>query len=373
MGIQEARETIKSCRFCFMCRHACPTFLATKLDSHTPRGYALLLSQIDEGYREWTKETVDRFYQCSQCGLCREDCEYHWPEDELVRNARAEIVNTNHTSERVQNIASSITTTGTPYAKEMTTGQAPFEVVGKKNPEVLYFAGCSTRQDHSEIMAALSQIFQTIETDWGMLPDEGCCGTPLYELGYTDAAKEAAEKLAAKISAVNPKLLLTGCPHCFKAFKELYPQWGISFSTDLQICHTSQYLENLITQGMLKLADKTTASVCYHDPCQLGRNLKIFDAPRRLIEAVTGQAPNELFHHKEKAECCGAGSVMLLTDPEIAVKVAHKRLERVHETQAEILITACQNCKTNFMKAQNQSNDNIQIMDVTELIISKLK
>ena len=35
MGIDHVREVIKNCRFCFMCRHACPTFLATKLDSHT--------------------------------------------------------------------------------------------------------------------------------------------------------------------------------------------------------------------------------------------------------------------------------------------------------------------------------------------------
>ena len=38
-----------------MCRHACPTFLATKLDSHTPRGYALLLAEIEAGKIGWTE------------------------------------------------------------------------------------------------------------------------------------------------------------------------------------------------------------------------------------------------------------------------------------------------------------------------------
>jgi Fe-S oxidoreductase len=355
-----------------MCRHACPTFLATKLDSHTPRGYALLLSQIDEGYREWTRETVDRFYQCSQCGLCREDCEYHWPEDELVRNAREEIVKTGHIPERVKNIASSLIQTGTPYEKGITTWNAPPEIVGKKNPDMLYFAGCSTRQNHPEITEALSQIFQAMGTEWAILQEEGCCGVPLYEIGYPDAARETAEKLAAKISAVNPKLLLTGCPHCFRAFKELYPQWGLSFSSDLQISHAAQHLAARISDGTLKLkGNPTFSSVCYHDPCQLGRKLKEFDAPRRLIETATGKVPLELFHHKEHAECCGAGAVMFLTDPEIAVKVAKKRLERVHETQAEVMITACQNCKTNLIKAKNQSDDNIQILDVIELIALK--
>jgi Fe-S oxidoreductase len=374
MGIQDVRETIKSCRFCFMCRHACPTFLATKLDSHTPRGYALLLSQIDEGYRSWTKETIDRFYQCSQCGLCREDCEYHWQEDELVRNAREDIVKGEHTPERVKKIASSLIQKGTPYEKETAKGNVPSGIVGKKDTDILYFAGCSTRQNHSGILESLSKIFQAIAINWTMLQGEGCCGTPLYELGYTGDAKKAAEKLATKISEINPKILLTGCPHCFRAFKEFYPQWGLHFSSKIQIVHTSQYLATQITNGTLKLEpEETFSSLCYHDPCQLGRKLNEYEAPRRLINAATGKVPLELFHDREHAECCGAGSVMFLTDPNIAVKVAKKRLERVHETHAEVIITACQNCKTSFINAQNHLDNPIQVMDVTELIASRLK
>jgi Fe-S oxidoreductase len=373
MSIQEVRETIKSCRFCFMCRHACPTFLATKLDSHTPRGYALLLSQIDEGYRDWTQETIDRFYQCSQCGLCREVCEYHWQEDELVRNAREEIVKTEHTPKRIKKIASSIIQQGTPYEKDTTIGDMSSESIVQKDVDVLYFAGCSTRQNHPEIIDSLSKIFQVIGIHWAMLQDEGCCGTPLYELGYTKEAKETAEKLAAKISEAAPRVLLTGCPHCFRAFKELYSQWGIGLSSEVQVVHTSQYLDTLVSNGTLKLKDDPAfSSSCYHDPCQLGRKMHEYDAPRRLIETVTGKAPLELFHNKEHAECCGAGSVMFLTEPKVAVKVTQKRLERVHETQAEVIITACQNCKTNFIKAKNPSDDHIQVMDVTELIASRL-
>lgn len=374
MGIQDIKEIIKSCRFCFMCRHACPTFLATKLDSHTPRGYALLLSQIDEGYRTWTKEMAERFYQCSQCGLCREDCEYHWQEDELVRNAREEIIKTEFLPEQVKTIASSIIQTGTPYKEEAIAAHVPTEVIGKKNVDVLYFAGCSTRQNHPEIFESLKRIFQTAGIAWTMLDDEGCCGVSLYELGYTEEAKETAEKLAAKISEAHPKMLVTGCPHCLRGFTTFYPEWETGLSSELQIFHSSQYLQKLLVEGKLAIdADKETVpAVCYHDPCQLGRNMGEYDAPRSLIETATGQAPLELFHNKEHAECCGAGSVMFLTDPDIAAKVARKRLERVDETQAKVVVTACQNCKTNFVTAQDGAENTAQVMDVTELIASKV-
>jgi glycolate oxidase len=372
MGIQDVKETLKSCRFCFMCRHACPTFLATKLDSHTPRGYALLLSQIDEGYRTWTKETAERFYQCSQCGLCREDCEYHWQEDELVRNAREEIINTAFLPEQVKTIAASIIQTGTPYPVEETAANIPIKV-GKKNVDLLYFAGCSTRQNHPVILESLKTIFQIAGIEWTMLDDEGCCGVSLYELGYPEEAQDTAGKLAAKISEVNPNVLVTGCPHCFRGFKTFYPQWEARLSAEVQIFHTSQYLQMLVADEKLILdqGNREVSAVCYHDPCQLGRNMGEYDAPRSLIQSATGQAPLELFHNKALAECCGAGSVMFLTDPDIAAKVAKKRVERVDETQAEIVITACQNCKMNLVSAQDEAEK--QVMDITELIASKLK
>jgi Fe-S oxidoreductase len=88
MGITEAKETIRACQFCFMCRYACPTFLATKLESVTPRGYALMLATIDRGQQAWSEDMVNRFYQCTLCGLCRAECEYNWPEDDPAMRQR---------------------------------------------------------------------------------------------------------------------------------------------------------------------------------------------------------------------------------------------------------------------------------------------
>jgi Fe-S oxidoreductase len=180
LGIEEIRETTESCKHCYMCRHACPTFLATKLDSHTPRGYALLLSEIDYGFQSFTPTIVERFYQCSLCGLCREDCAYHWAEDEVVRNAREEIVQRSKAPRRVEAIAQRIKASGTPHQDPA----PPFEVSsGKKQQrgaEVLYFAGCSARHHHPQIIAAVDKLLGSLKTSWTFLEEEGCCGTPLW-------------------------------------------------------------------------------------------------------------------------------------------------------------------------------------------------
>ena len=104
--------------------------------------------------------------------------------------------------------------------------------------------------------------------------------------------------------------------------------------------------------------------LAYHDPCMLGRKMGVYDAPRALIQAATGSGPQELFHNRALAECCGAGAATFLAEPEAALKVAGVRLERARETGAATLVTACQNCKTLFQEAVAGE---MQVLDLVEL------
>ncbi|NLJ39131.1 MAG: (Fe-S)-binding protein [Candidatus Atribacteria bacterium] len=367
MGINHVREVIKNCRFCFMCRHACPTFLATKLDSHTPRGYALMLSEIAEGIRDWTDDFVKKFYQCSQCGLCREDCEFHWPEDELVRHAREDIVEKNREPQNVKNVLQSVQVTGTPFGHGL-----GYTLNSRSNnqyhPDVVYFSGCSTRYNHPEIINATENLLNRCGVNWVRMEDEECCGMPLYDLGYTQEARQQAKKTYDKLVAIHPKTILTGCPHCLRNFREIYPQWQFTFPKDIQILHITEFLQEKIQDQSLMFHHKVSLkSVSYHDPCQLGRKLKVYDAPRFIIQEMTGQAPTELFHSREKAECCGAGSIQFFIDPEISQKVANVRMNRVLEEKSPVLITACQNCKTVFQSLIEKEFPSLQVMDIVEL------
>jgi Fe-S oxidoreductase len=94
----------------------------------------------------------------------------------------------------------------------------------------------------------------------------------------------------------------------------------------------------------------------------------VYDAPRNLIEAATGAPAAELFHNRALAECCGAGSVMHLTNPGTALEVAKVRLERVAEQKTETLVTACQNCKAILAQASSQNGNNLQVMDLSEFL-----
>ena len=62
MTSERRDDTIRACRCCFMCRYASPHFRASRLESRTPKGFAILLDAVDHGARAWTPELAAVFY-----------------------------------------------------------------------------------------------------------------------------------------------------------------------------------------------------------------------------------------------------------------------------------------------------------------------
>lgn len=357
-----------------MCRHACPVFLTTKLDADTPRGHALLVSKIVEGLSTWTEDTVDKIYRCSQCGLCKELCEFKWGEDLLVQAARENIVSSGTQPKAVTKLARQLIDHGTAYTRSPKGLQDQRTAVTGKQADILYFAGDTALYEHPEIVRSTGAVLDSLGVDWALLNKEQATGMELFDLGYTTEAKITAERLAGTILDIQPRILITGCAHAYRAFKELYPQWGIEALKGIEIYHTSEYLANKFRDGELKLAsDSSFSNVSYHDPCQLGRKMGVYDAPRDLIKAVTGKPPIELFHNKGQAECCGSGSVMYFTNPELSIQVAQRRMESALQENTRLVVTACPNCKNILTKANFDMHGGIKVLDIVELIALQVK
>jgi Fe-S oxidoreductase len=68
--------------------------------------------------------------------------------------------------------------------------------------------------------------------------------------------------------------------------------------------------------------------VRYHDPCSLGRGLRRFDEPRRLLESITGAAPLEFARNREASDCSGGGGLLPLTMPAVSDAIAKERIRQ---------------------------------------------
>jgi Fe-S oxidoreductase len=101
----------------------------------------------------------------------------------------------------------------------------------------------------------------------------------------------------AKFSAI-----FTTDPHSYNTLKNEYDFNGKAWP----VFHISEILDSAIKQGRLPIKRQLGYSVTYQDPCYLGRYNNVYDAPRRVIEAV-GCKLVEMPRNRDRALCCAAG------------------------------------------------------------------
>jgi heterodisulfide reductase subunit D len=143
------------------------------------------------------------------------------------------------------------------------------------------------------------------------------------------------------------------------------------------VFHISEFLvkhkKNLV-QLLSQLPKQNQRVLAYHDPCHLGRELGIYEQPRRLIHLVPGTHLKEFSHNREQADCCGGGGALPKTFPSFTEEIAQRRLDDTSALAVEMLVSACPNCKLHFANVHSRStNGGFEILDLMELLARALK
>jgi Fe-S oxidoreductase len=136
-------------------------------------------------------------------------------------------------------------------------------------------------------------------------------------------------------------------------FEKNYPELG------LELVHSTQFLSRM---GNIKLR-KSGMRVAFHDPCHLGRELGIYQEPRKILKEVADV--KEMRRKKEQAWCCGSGGGVKSAFDDLALWSARERIKEAEEAGAEALIVACPFCKRNLREAVENG---MKVFDVVELV-----
>jgi Fe-S oxidoreductase len=78
----------------------------------------------------------------------------------------------------------------------------------------------------------------------------------------------------------------------------------------------------------------------------------------------------EMIDSREESLCCGGGGGRIWMETPKGERFSDLRIEQALETGAEILVTACPYCITNFEDSRLTLNveDRIEIRDITEIM-----
>jgi L-lactate dehydrogenase complex protein LldE len=160
-----------------------------------------------------------------------------------------------------------------------------------------------------------------------------CCGQPAFNAGHRTAARRVARTFVRGFSRRAPIVAPSGsCATMAARFLpelvecEPFDVWELSAFLDAQA---------------VELARRNDGRrVAYHDSCHMLRELRIADAPRRLLE----RSGAELVPLPRPDLCCGFGGTFSVRQPEVSVAMADDKLAGAAGLGADALVSADPGC-----------------------------
>jgi Fe-S oxidoreductase len=237
--------------------------------------------------------------------------------------------------------------------------------------EYLYYVGCGGAFDdrNKKTTTAFTRILQKAGVSFAILgKDELCNGETARRLGNEYLYQSMAQMLVEVFNAANVKKIIVNCPHCFNTFRNEFPQFGGKY----EVVHAAELVKQLLDQGRIQLKKDGFAGlpVTYHDSCYYGRFNNVYDSPREVIQAVTGEPPQEMTRHGRTGMCCGAGGGRMWIEEDPDKRVNLLRTDQALETNPKVIAMSCPFCMTMIGDGikHKDMEDQVQALDVMEMI-----
>lgn len=370
---EELDDEILVCVQCGFCRTGCPTFESTTLESKNARGRILLAQGLLEETIKPSMELADKMYSCSVCAGCTTTCPCSIKAPEIILACRRRLAQAGCMPQSITTMLENIEKEGNPFGspRRERTDLFPkkYQKISAKPAEVLLFLGCLPSYVDMEIVPATFKIMQAADVDFTVLgEDEDCCGYVHYLAGSADFMKRVKSNMK-KFKELRPRMIVTPCAGCYRALKTLYPK-------EFMVFHISEYVKGLLEEGKLKLANLVTKKVVYHDPCDLGRHMNVYDEPREVLRSIPGLVLTEFEKNRSSAVCCGGGGGLMAYDREMSLDISKRRLAEVLEEDVDVVVSACAACKDTLRKGlraiPKEKRGTLTVADITELIAEAL-
>ena len=376
-------EEIGLLKVCLSCK-SCISFCAVESEG----GLRPLPSIIAEGLlievnRHSTAELarkmklLENTYRCGLCGRCL-SCSYHLDIVASSYRLRRILAEKGLMPEPLLKLRSSISESRNSFGADASARSMWIDYVGltkirvNKAADTLYFVGCtpSYRSQGQDIAYAASLVLNSMGEDWAILgADEWCCGAPLLAIGALEEAEEHAKHNVEFIESLGVKRVVSSCPSCVNMLKNYYHTL-IRRQPPFKVQHLVEVIGERIGQGVLNGVKKNDAKIIYHDPCQLSRALKVFKEPRQILSKIV----NKVLEFPERGvetKCCGAGvsGLIEVVDPAARLEAAGRRLLQAGLLGADIIVSACPDCKIALSDAARRVKSGIEVLDIAELLV----
>lgn len=388
-------SVVQQCMHCGLCLPTCPTYDATKLERHSPRGRIALIRAIADDRLEPAPAFADEMYFCLGCLACMSACPAGVNYAELFEHARAEVETRRLLRAPLRRLVRALTVrwlfmdlrrlrlvgklirfyqwcglqtlvrrsgvlpllpARLRYLEAMTpviqprfsAGLIPTVTppVGPLRYRVAVLVGCAQDLIFSDVNRDTVEVLARQGCEVFTPPRQECCGSLHAHNGELDLARRLARHQIDQFPPDRFDAIITnagGCGSHLKHFRHLlHDDPGYRERAALWDRKVKDVHEWLIEIGIAPPPNGAPPlTVTYHESCHLAHGQKVTAQPRQVLRAI----PNlRLVELPESAWCCGSAGIYNLTQPAMADQLLFRKLKHIRTTGATVVATANSGC-----------------------------
>jgi Fe-S oxidoreductase len=360
--LEADQKALDYCTYCpKLCRQACPVSNVLPREALIPQQKMETANLLRLGHLPWRREYTEPLYGCTGCGACTSVCAWRNEPGRVLMIARGAATERRAGHPALERLEERLRLRSARLAGAL-RALVPATRRGR-DARVAYHPACDTiAREPADLAAALHLIDRVANYVRVVDTDEPCGGYPLWAAGDLEALRSHGRRFAAELARHGK--VVSSCPACVWLVQVIYPRMGIELRPE--VAHITEFLE--ASGPALPQAPAGGAArvpTLYHDPCFLGRQLGVYDPPRRLLARVA--EVREFSRAREESECSGGGGLVPQTMPEVARGMAVRRLRETHEpgmAAVTRVATACPTCKQQLAAAPG----GIEVRDVVTLL-----
>jgi glycolate oxidase iron-sulfur subunit len=409
---------LQQCMHCGMCLPACPTYVATNKERHSPRGRISLMRAVADDELKISPAFADEMSYCLGCLACQTACPAGVDYSNLLETARAEVqsagLNQTFTSrfwrmvtirglfmrprllrfvgrllwlyqrlglqtafrqigltkllpKDLRRLEPQCPTVATKFSSQLIR---PIESPAKKTHRVALLTGCVQDLVFADINRDTADVLLANGCEVHTPPVQPCCGSLHAHNGEGDAAKTLAKRMIDLFPPSQFDAIITnsgGCGNHLRHYGSLlaadpvYAPQAKLWDSKLRDIH-EWMMEHGCRAPQAGLGDLT---VTYHDSCHLTHGQKVTKQPRDLLKLIPGLKLVEL---PEANWCCGSAGIYNITQPEQSEQLLVRKVGHVIGTGASVLATANPGCHLQIARGLRQAGSPITLLQPVTLL-----
>jgi glycolate oxidase iron-sulfur subunit len=419
-------ELFLDCVHCGLCTASCPTYVETGNENDSPRGRIYLMRAIRDGRLEPTHQVRRHLELCLDCRACETACPSGVQYGKLIEPFRVAmeqaptpaqsasegiptppLTKTNdwfhryilfglfpypdklRKSLRPARIAQRmrldrfIIATGLwrllparlgrlvtmlpPLEKPLPPLPEFLEAKGRRRARVALFTGCIGDALFRQTNWATARVLQENGCDVLVPQNQVCCGAIHFHAGQNHEGRELADKNAAAFDPAGVDAIIVNVAGCGSMLKDYGHHWHDeqqpareTFASKVR--DVNEFLDQL---GLIPPTGEIRLTATYHDACHLVHAQKVREQPRNLIKKIPRLKLVEL---PESELCCGAAGTYNLTEPEMAERLAKRKLDNILSTGARLVITANAGCLLQIAREARLRGEPLKILHPMEVL-----